>query len=48
LPLREEVAGSRLIRGGSHVDAINGAKAADTRRRRIEKAIALSREGRKR
>jgi uncharacterized protein YdeI (YjbR/CyaY-like superfamily) len=31
-----------------HVDTINGAKAADTRRRRIDKAIALFREGRKR
>jgi hypothetical protein len=31
-----------------HVDTINGAKAADTRRRRVEKAIALFREGRKR
>jgi hypothetical protein len=45
LPLGEEVAGSRLIRGGYHVDTINGAKAADTRRRRIDKAIALFREG---
>jgi bifunctional DNA-binding transcriptional regulator/antitoxin component of YhaV-PrlF toxin-antitoxin module len=31
-----------------HVDNINGAKAPDTRRRRIDKAIALFREGRKR
>ena len=31
-----------------HVDSINGAKAAETRRRRIDKAIALFREGRKR
>jgi Bacteriocin-protection, YdeI or OmpD-Associated/Domain of unknown function (DUF1905) len=31
-----------------HVDNINGSKAAQTRRRRIEKAISLFREGRKR
>jgi hypothetical protein len=31
-----------------HVDNINGAKAADTRRRRIDKAVALFRAGRKR
>src|SRR3954468_11484069 len=31
-----------------HVDNINGAKAAETRRRRIEKAVALLREERKR
>ena len=31
-----------------HVDNLNGAKAAETRRRRIDKAIALFREGRKR
>jgi hypothetical protein len=31
-----------------HVDNINGAKTAETRRRRIDKAIALFREGRKR
>ena len=31
-----------------HVDLINTAKATDTRRRRVEKAIALFREGRKR
>src|SRR3954452_1579855 len=31
-----------------HVDNVNGAKAAETRRRRIEKAIALFGEGRKR
>src|SRR3954447_21056114 len=31
-----------------HVDNINGAKAADTRQRRIDKAVALFREGRKR
>jgi hypothetical protein len=31
-----------------HVDNINGAKAADTRQRRIDKAMALFREGRKR
>jgi hypothetical protein len=31
-----------------HVDHINTAKATDTRRRRVEKAIALFREGRKR
>jgi hypothetical protein len=31
-----------------HVDNINGAKAAETRQRRVDKAIALFREGRKR
>ena len=31
-----------------HVDNVNGAKAAETRQRRIDKAIALFREGRKR
>ena len=31
-----------------HVDNINGAKAEDTRRRRIEKAISLFREGKQR
>jgi uncharacterized protein YdeI (YjbR/CyaY-like superfamily) len=31
-----------------HVDNIKGAKAPETRRRRVEKAIALFREGRKR
>jgi len=31
-----------------HVDNINGAKAADTRQRRIEKTVELFREGRKR
>src|SRR4051812_30906998 len=31
-----------------HVDTINGTKATDTRRRRIDKAIALFGEGRKR
>ena len=31
-----------------HVDLINTAKSTDTRRRRVEKAIALFREGRKR
>jgi Bacteriocin-protection, YdeI or OmpD-Associated/Domain of unknown function (DUF1905) len=31
-----------------HVDNINGAKAAETRRRRIDNAIALFRDGRKR
>src|SRR3954452_10065248 len=31
-----------------HVDNVNGAQAAETRRRRIEKAVALFREGRKR
>lgn len=31
-----------------HVDVINGAKTAETRQRRIEKAISLFREGRKR
>ena len=31
-----------------HADNINGAKTPETRRRRIEKAIALFREGRKR
>jgi len=31
-----------------HVDNINGAKTDETRRRRIEKAIALFREGKKR
>jgi hypothetical protein len=31
-----------------HVENINGAKAADTRQRRIEKAIALFREGKQR
>jgi uncharacterized protein YdeI (YjbR/CyaY-like superfamily) len=31
-----------------HVDSINEAKAAETRRRRIEKAVALFRAGKKR
>jgi hypothetical protein len=31
-----------------HVDNINGAKAADTRQRRIEKAVSLFREGKQR
>jgi uncharacterized protein YdeI (YjbR/CyaY-like superfamily) len=31
-----------------HIDSINGAKTAETRGRRIEKAVALFREGRKR
>lgn len=31
-----------------HVDTINAAKTAETRQRRIEKAVALFREGRKR
>jgi Bacteriocin-protection, YdeI or OmpD-Associated/Domain of unknown function (DUF1905) len=31
-----------------HVDNINGAKTTETRQRRVEKAIALFREGRKR
>ena len=33
---------------GYHVDNINAAKAAETRQRRIDKAIALFQEGRKR
>ena len=31
-----------------HLDNINGAKTAETRQRRIEKAISLFREGKKR
>jgi uncharacterized protein YdeI (YjbR/CyaY-like superfamily) len=31
-----------------HVDTINGAKTAETRQRRIEKAVALFREGKQR
>jgi hypothetical protein len=31
-----------------HVDSINGAKSADTRQRRIEKAVALFRDGKQR
>jgi hypothetical protein len=31
-----------------HVDTINGAKSADTRQRRIEKAVALFRDGKQR
>ena len=31
-----------------HVDNVNGAKTAETRQRRIEKAVALFREGKKR
>ncbi|MEX5720066.1 YdeI/OmpD-associated family protein [Geodermatophilus maliterrae] len=31
-----------------HVDTVNGAKTAETRQRRIDKAVALFREGRKR
>lgn len=32
----------------SHIDNVNGAKSADTRARRIDKAVALFREGRQR
>jgi uncharacterized protein YdeI (YjbR/CyaY-like superfamily) len=31
-----------------HVDTINGAKSAETRQRRIEKAVSLFREGKQR